>query len=83
MNLRLFLRLQTDTYLENLRDSIATDLSENREYISISLGGKSSSMKKMVNTVKLATALAEVLLERNLGGSDYKEMERMTHVRFV
>jgi hypothetical protein len=83
MNLRLFLRLQTDTYLTTLRDTIATELASNVEYISISMGGKSSSQKKVVSTIKLATALAQVLIERDLQGSDYVAKERMTRVRFA
>jgi len=83
MNLRLFLRLQSDSYLTDLRDSIATEIASNVEYTSISMGGKSSSQKKVVSTIKLATALAQVLIERDLQGGDYEEKERMTHVRFV
>ena len=83
MNLRLFLRLQSDSYLTDLRDSIATEIASNVEYTSISMGGKSSSQKKVVSTIKLATALAQVLIERDLQGGDYVEKERMTKVRFA
>ena len=82
MNLRIFLRLMSDSYLTSLRDEIATSVSQNVEYTSISMGGKSSSQKKVVSTLKLANALATVLSERGLQGSDYVEKERMTTVRF-
>ena len=82
MNLRIFLRLMSDSYLTSLRDEIATSVSQNVEYTSISMGGKSSSQKKVVSTLKLANALATVLIERGLQGSDYVEKERMTTVRF-
>ena len=82
MNLRIFLRLMSDSYLTSLRDEIATSVSQNVEYTSISMGGKSSSQKKVVSALKLANALATVLSERGLQGSDYVEKERMTTVRF-
>ena len=83
MNLRVFLRLQTDSYLTSLRDTLSTEISSNVEYTSLSMGGKASSQKKVIKTIELAEALAAVLIERGLQGSDYKEKERLTHVRFA
>jgi hypothetical protein len=83
MNIRKFLRLQTDGYLTTLRDAISSDLSANVEYTSLSMSGKSVSQKTMVRTVELADALVDVLLERGLQGSDYKAKTRMTRARFA
>ena len=83
MNIRKFLRLQTDGYLTTLRDAISSDLSANVEYTSLSMSGKSVSQKTMVRTVELADALADVLIERGLQGSDYEAKTRMTRARFA
>ena len=83
MNLRLFLRLQSDSYLTDMRDALALEISAYLEYSSISVGGKSSSMRKLIRVEALAVALADVLIERGLQGSDYVKKERMTQARFV
>ena len=83
MKIKKFLRLQTDSYLTTLRDKVATDLSDNVEYTSLTMAGKSVSQRNMVKTVDLADALADVLVERNLQGSDYKAPTRMTKARFA
>jgi len=83
MNIRLFLRLQTDIYLTTLRDKLATEISDNVEFMNLSLGGKSISKRNLVKVTELAEALAVILVERELQGSNYKEKTRMTRVRFV
>jgi len=84
MNIRNFLRLQTDSYLTDLRDKVSTELAANNdEFMSLSMGGKNVSKRKLVKTTELCDALAAVLIERNLQGSDYKAKTRMTRVRFV
>jgi hypothetical protein len=83
MNLKRFLRLQTDSYLTTLRDKVATELAGLVQFTSLSMSGKTVSQRNLVKVTDLADALAIVLIERGLQGSDYKEKTRMTLARFV
>ena len=83
MNIRKFLRLQTDSYLTTMKITISDNLASNREYSSLSMSGKSVSQRPTVKTIELADALADVLIERGLQGGDYKAKTRMTRVRFI
>jgi len=47
------------------------------------MSGKTVSQRNLVKVTDLADALAIVLIERGLQGSDYEEKTRMTLARFV
>jgi hypothetical protein len=82
-DLRPFLRLQTDSYLTSLRDSLATEISDNVEFHSLQMSGKGVSSRKVIKVEKLASWVAQVLIERGLQGSNYKAADRMTVARFA
>ena len=82
-NIRQFLRLQTDTWLTTLRDTVATAIVDNVEYTALNVGGKSVGQRRSIPTAELAEALADVLTERNLGGDQQTNVKpRQTLAQF-
>jgi len=82
-DIRPFLRLQTNAWLTALRDKLATDITNNVVYTSLSFAGKAVGQQEAMNTIALAQQLADVLVERGQEGSDYKAKDRMTVARFA
>lgn len=82
-DLRPFFRLQSNDYLEALRDKIAADLLSNVQTTSVSLNGKTGSQMVHVGIADLASQLADVLQERGLIPSGSVATPRMTLARFV
>ena len=78
-----FLRLQSATWLNSLKTKVEDAIMANVEYTSMSMGGKSFGRGREIKTSLLAKQLAEVLVERDLGGSDYVAPTRMTVARFA
>lgn len=81
-DLRPFLRLQDNAYLEELRDKLAEDLLANVKTTSFTLNGKSGGQETHVPVPDLAAALTEVLEERGLVPAGNEPTARMTLARF-
>ena len=81
MDLRPFLRIQNDAWLNALRDKLAEDILANVMTTSFSHVGKSGTQQVQVNTADLANQLAEVLMERDIGGASAQAPVRMTLAR--
>ncbi len=83
IKLHRFLSLQSDTYLLTMRDKLSEDLAQGTEMTSLSMGGKTVGQRSMVKVEDLCDALVDVLVERNLQGTDYTKPTRMTKARFT
>ena len=78
-DLKAFLRLQTDAWLLELRDKVASDLAKNVSYTNLSMGGnKNVSQQQLVKVEQLASDLAIVIVERGLQGTEYKAPTRLS-----
>lgn len=82
-DLRPFLRLQSNDWLEALRDKLAEDLLANVKTTSVSLNGKASGQETHVPIDVLAEHLTAVLEERGLIPGDASQTVRMTLPRFA
>lgn len=82
-DLRPFLRLQSDDYLEALRDKLSEELLSNVKTTSVSINGKSSGQETHVPIAELAQHLTEILEERGLIPAGNAKTVRMTVPRFV
>jgi hypothetical protein len=82
-DLRPFLRLQSDPWLEALRDKLAADLLANVKTTSVSLNGKANSQETHVAVADLAEQLTTVLEERGLIPGEAATTHRMGVVRFT
>lgn len=80
-DIRQFLRLQTNDYLEAMRDKVAADLLANVQTTSFSLNGKTGAQAVHVPVADLAEQLTQVLSERGIVPADYTE-NSMGLVRF-
>lgn len=81
-DIRQFLRLQSNDYLEAMRDKVAADLLANVQTTSFSLNGKTGAQAVHVPLSDLAEQLTQVLSERGLVPSDYNDGNSMGLVRF-
>lgn len=82
-DLRPFLRLQSDGWLESLRDKLAEDLLANLKVTSFTINGRSGGQESHVPVDRLAEALTAVLEERGLIPSGNATTVRMTVARFA
>ncbi len=83
VDIKAFLRLQTDAWLMQLRDKVAADLLENVEYTALNFAGKSVGQRQRVSTARLAAQLAEILVERDLAPTGHNPQPQMTIARFA
>lgn len=79
--IKRLVRFQTDAWITQKLEDLASEVSSGREFTSISEAGKSHSEEQLIPVSDVIEAVTDVAYERGLNASNNKRQARATFAR--